>query len=238
LGKNEVPVTDKKLRIAENSNQSPEVKGKIKDSSKLLIWPYPMLALLPMFAFAFYYVDNIGNALFAEWSVAFGTSALASATFLALIISDINQKKQARATLNRIRLDDFYSPLIEIFSADPEPIKNDRRVIERKADLLVEVLRRKRHLATPETAVRIPDNIEQIAYGNWLQEAAYKRGDPHLLPIIGYLRFSSKEEMDPWTKLVKQLWKDYVLIAKELGFSWVMLQVEPTWRLQLVLGKS
>ena len=164
----------------------------------------------------------------AEWSVAIGTTLLAIATIWTILSSRETTMEQESRSMALKQLDDYYSPLIKIFSAYPESVKENREVVAERANELVSILKGRRHLALPATLDAIPDNVEHIAYFNWLYD---KSGQMVFSPDIGYLVFANIDERAPWCSFLKQMWKDYESIVSNIFEN--HKQEEPKWHLRI-----
>ena len=188
-------------------------------------------SLLGFIVFFLLYVFT-GTVSLSEWDVAFGTSFLATATFLAFIITEERNDKSREKEINQRRLNEFYSPLIKILSADPEPIKGIRSVIKERANETVSILRGKRYLATIDTVNKIPEDVEKVAFVNWLKENDTVEDTDRfsLKPIIGYLVFETEDHKEAWLQFANQLWKDYDKIVKEFYSDQQEQDKEPDWK--------
>ena len=160
---------------------------------------------------------------------------LATFTALSIIYSIVSNEKHEGKDIALKRLEEFYSPLIKIFSAYPESVMHNMKEVEYRANELVSILKGKRYLATLDTMPTIPENVEHIAYSNWLKEpqTLLTIGGGEISTGLGYLVFKDDDERKPWYKFVKQLWKDYDSLVKKYYSSELEQDKEPTWQLRI-----
>lgn len=193
-----------------------------------------VLALLLIFLFI-----GIINAIFyspsAEFDIALYTGMLATFTALSITYSIASNAKREDKDITLKRLEEFYSPLIKIFSAYPESVMHNMKEVEYRANELVSILKGKRYLATLDTMPSIPENVEHIAYFNWINEpqTLLTIGGGKTSTGLGYLVFKDDNERKPWCRFVKQLWKDYDFLVKKYYSSELEQDKEPKWQLRV-----
>ena len=163
----------------------------------------------------------------ASWLVAIGTISLALATFASLkhsISEDAKRRKEEdekkRRNLALKRVEEFYSPLKRIFTANPESVRDDA-IIKQRANEVVAILLGKAYRAKKDTMLKIGKlDVEHIAYFNWTN------------PKIGYLGFKDKNEMQAWCEFLEIAWKDYDSLVQEY-YDDTSPQVKRMWGLRI-----
>ncbi len=153
--------------------------------------------------------------------MATGTSLLATFTFLTLIFSSQDRKEETEKQMAFRRLEGFYSPVLKMLSGEPEIVNKNSEEIGHRANELVSILKGKRYLAMIDTIRAIPEDVEEIAFGNWMEGA------------MGYLVFKDEGQKTRWLTFAKQVWKDYDFLVKKYYSDVQEQDKEPQWRFKL-----
>jgi hypothetical protein len=121
---------------------------------------------------------------------------------LAQLRITINQMK---ASLIKQKIEEFYLPLIELFSSDIP--KRDKELIE------IQRLLSKRHLCSPDLLNVLPHNFTGITLNS--SNYSFKGTGGTVDHPLVYFYFIDEQELKRWQEVADKLWDEYVELVEE-----------------------